>query len=270
MNINKKYYNYFILASGLILGFMTGYLLKPSQNNEYVKAVLSAQYTNEALKLINSAEKSIKIVMFEAAYYSKYPDSPSNLILKTLKKKAEEGVDVRLILEGGERYLGGRFQKELKEVINFFSDSKVKVKTDRKGINTHAKFILVDDKKLLIGSTNWTYYGLTKNNESNVLVISEHLGRQFAHYFDALWNTTEPQGASGKIVTVEGKILSINKKISHKGKAYEIITLESGIKIFINGHYDYKPGQLVRIRGYKKIYKGEEEIVAQEIRSLSF
>ena len=267
--MQKKYY-YIILISGLILGFIAGYLLKPCQNIECVKPVFSAQYINEALQLINSAKKSIKVVMFEAAYYTKYPDSPSNLILRALKKKAEEGIDVRLILEGGERFLGRRFQKELKEVMDFLSNSKVKVKTDRKGINTHAKFLLVDDEKLLIGSTNWTYYGLTKNNESNVLIISRQLGGQFAHYFNALWNTLEVQGDSGKIITVEGKILSISKKISHRGRAYEIITLESGLKIFINGHYDYKPGQLIRIRGYKKIYKSEEEIVAQEIRSLSF
>jgi len=268
--MKKKLFYIFLLISGFILGYLTDSLLKPCQNVDYVKPVFSTQYAEEALQLINGAQKSIKVVMFEAAYYPKYPNSPSNLILRAIKQKANEGIEVKLILEGGEKFLGKRFQKELKEVLELFTNSKVKVKLDRKGINTHAKFLLVDDKKLLIGSTNWTYYGLQKNNESNVLIISRQIGEKFAHYFNSLWNTLEVSRDSGKLITIEGRILDISKKISHRGKAYEIITLENGVKIFINGHYDYKPGELIKVRGYKKIYRGEEEIVAQEIRSLSF
>ena len=49
---------------------------------------------------------------------------------------------------------------------------------------THAKLMVVDGQLSLLGSTNWTYYALTNNNETSVLVRSKEVARAFGDYFN--------------------------------------------------------------------------------------
>ena len=49
---------------------------------------------------------------------------------------------------------------------------------------THAKLMVVDGQLTLLGSTNWTYYALTSNNEASVLIRSQELARAIIDYFN--------------------------------------------------------------------------------------
>jgi phosphatidylserine/phosphatidylglycerophosphate/cardiolipin synthase-like enzyme len=49
---------------------------------------------------------------------------------------------------------------------------------------THAKFMVVDRELTLLGSTNWTYYALTSNNEASVLVRSKEVAQATLDYFN--------------------------------------------------------------------------------------
>ena len=44
--------------------------------------------------------------------------------------------------------------------------------------------MIVDGKLTLVGSTNWTYYALTNNNEASVLIRSKEVAKAFVDYFN--------------------------------------------------------------------------------------
>jgi phosphatidylserine/phosphatidylglycerophosphate/cardiolipin synthase-like enzyme len=43
--------------------------------------------------------------------------------------------------------------------------------------------MVVDGESTLLGSTNWTYYALTNNNEVSVLIQSKEVAKALLDYF---------------------------------------------------------------------------------------
>jgi phosphatidylserine/phosphatidylglycerophosphate/cardiolipin synthase-like enzyme len=149
---------------------------------EDVQLVTDVQYFEVAKKLIHEAKYSIQVMMFEMGYYDKYPNTPSNLLVKELMNATKRGVKVEVILEVKEGE--DRTAKRNRHTGKILSESGVEVIYDPLFKTTHAKFMVVDGRLTLLGSTNWTYYALTSNNEASVLIRSQELARAIIDYFN--------------------------------------------------------------------------------------
>jgi phosphatidylserine/phosphatidylglycerophosphate/cardiolipin synthase-like enzyme len=44
--------------------------------------------------------------------------------------------------------------------------------------------MVADGESTLLGSTNWTYYALTNNNEVSVLIRSKEVAKELVDYFN--------------------------------------------------------------------------------------
>jgi len=149
---------------------------------EDVQLVMDAQYFEVAKKLIQEAKHSIQVMMFEMGYYDRYPNTPSNLLIKELMNATKRGVKVEVILEVKEGE--DRTTKRNRHTGKILSEGGVEVIYDPLFKTTHAKFIAVDGRLTLLGSTNWTYYALTSNNEASVLVRSKEVAQATMDYFN--------------------------------------------------------------------------------------
>jgi phosphatidylserine/phosphatidylglycerophosphate/cardiolipin synthase-like enzyme len=149
---------------------------------EDVQLVTDVQYFEVAKKLIHEAKYSIQVMMFEMGYYDKYPNTPSNLLVKELMNATKRGVKVEVILEVKEGE--DRTAKRNRHTGKILSEGGVEVIYDPLFKTTHAKFMVVDGRLTLLGSTNWTYYALTSNNEASVLIRSQELARTIIDYFN--------------------------------------------------------------------------------------
>jgi len=149
---------------------------------EDVQLVMDAQYFEVAKKLIQEAKHSIQVMMFEMGYYDRYPNTPSNLLIKELMNATKRGVKVEVILEVKEGE--DRTTKRNRHTGKVLSEGGVEVIYDPLFKTTHAKFIVVDGRLTLLGSTNWTYYALTSNNEASVLVRSKEVAQATMDYFN--------------------------------------------------------------------------------------
>lgn len=149
---------------------------------EDVQLVTDAQYFQVAKKLIQEAKHSIQVMMFEMGYYDKDPDTPSNLLIKELMNATKRGVKVEVILEVKEGE--DRTAKRNRHTGKILSDGGVEVVYDPLFKTTHAKLMVVDGRLTLLGSTNWTYYALTNNNEASVVIRSQELAKAIMDYFN--------------------------------------------------------------------------------------
>lgn len=149
---------------------------------EDVELVVNEQYFQAAKRLIKEAKSSIYIMMFEMGYYEKYPNTPSNILIKELIEAKKRGVKVEVILEIREGK--DRTSERNRQTGKILSKDGVKIIYDTPFKTTHAKFILVDEELSLIGSTNWTFYALTNNNEVSVLIRSKPLAKALIEYFN--------------------------------------------------------------------------------------
>jgi phosphatidylserine/phosphatidylglycerophosphate/cardiolipin synthase-like enzyme len=149
---------------------------------EDVQLVTDAQYFQVAKKMIQEAKSLIQVMMFEMGYYDRYPNTPSNLLVKELIDAKKRGVKVEVILEVREGR--DRTTERNRNTGKILSSGGVEVIYDPLFKTTHAKLMVVDGQLALVGSTNWTYYALTNNNEVSVLIRSKEVARELIDYFN--------------------------------------------------------------------------------------
>jgi phosphatidylserine/phosphatidylglycerophosphate/cardiolipin synthase-like enzyme len=154
---------------------------------EDVQLVTDAQYFQVARKMIQEAKTSIQVMMFEMGYYEKYSNTPSNLLVKELMDAKMRGVKVEVILEVREGR--DRTSDRNRQTGKILSEGGVVVIYDPLFKTTHAKWMVVDGLLTLVGSTNWTYYALTNNNEVSVLIRSKELAKELIDYFNRVKTT---------------------------------------------------------------------------------
>jgi len=177
-----------ILTLSIFLLPFTYYLL-PSFGlpAEDVQLVTDAQYFQVAKKMIQEAKHSIQVMMFEMGYYEKYPNTPSNLLIKELIDAKKRGVKVEVILEVKEGT--DRTTERNRHTGKILSDGGVEVIYDPLFKTTHTKLMVVDGHLTLLGSTNWTHYALTNNNEVSVLIRSKGVAKELVDYFNKVKGT---------------------------------------------------------------------------------
>ena len=123
--------------------------------------------------------------MYSAMWYDEYPDSPSNELINSLIAAKKRGVDINVILD--KPYKNKKTDNRANEkTATILSRGGVKVYFDSENITTHSKLIIIDGRYVVIGSTNWSYYALSKNNETNVLIDSEQIAKEYIKYFEEL------------------------------------------------------------------------------------
>ena len=83
--------------------------------------------------------------------------------------------------------------------------------------NCHTKGIVVDRKRILLGSQNWSNDGVSVNRDASLLFADEELAGYFAEIFEHDWNNLavqdigpEPapiEAARAEEATPQGKVL---------------------------------------------------------------
>jgi len=154
---------------------------------EDVQVVVDTQYFQVAKRMIHEAKHSVQVMMFEMGYYDEHPDTPSNLLIKELVLAKKRGVKVEVILEAKEGE--DRATERNRHTGRILSDGGVEVIYDSPFKTTHAKFMVADGELTLLGSTNWTYYALTDNNEASVFIRSREVARALVEYFNRVKST---------------------------------------------------------------------------------
>ena len=149
---------------------------------EDVQLITDTQYFQVAQKMIRESKESIRVMMFEMGYYEDHPNTPSNLLVKDLIEAKKRGVQVEVVLEVREGE--DRTTKRNRHTGKILSAGGVEVTYDSLFKTTHAKCMVVDGKLTLLGSTNWTYFALTSNNEVSVLIRSKEVAKALVDYFN--------------------------------------------------------------------------------------
>ena len=170
-----------IFASVITAGEWVNAKVKPIYNREYLPAL------HEALQ---NAKKSINIAMFTFRYYPNYPNDANSVIISDLIAAKKRGVDVKVILDCSDWNRSNTLQNKM--VGDSLKKVGIDVYYDPVDVTTHDKLIIVDDSITIVGSHNWSYYALERNNEASVLIVSKELAKQYKeHFMDILRLSTK-------------------------------------------------------------------------------
>jgi len=173
-----------VLLSILFFLLLSTFCLPPAFGlpAEDIQLVTDAQYVQVAQKMIQEAKASIQVMMFEMGYYDGHSNTPSNLLIKELIRAKKRGVKVEVILEVREGE--DRTTRRNRHTGKILSEGRVEVIYDSLSKTTHTKLMVADGQLTLLGSTNWTHYALTNNNEVSVLIRSKEVAKELNDYFN--------------------------------------------------------------------------------------
>jgi cardiolipin synthase A/B len=126
------------------------------------------------VSLISEARKTIRVAMFTLTH---------PLLIDALKKARARGVDVKIAVDF---YTGkGASLKGLKAL----REAKIPIYLSQGLQLLHHKWAFIDDKRLIIGSANWTKAAFEKNQDCFLILHSlSHRNRRF---LKKLWKTIE-------------------------------------------------------------------------------
>lgn len=136
--------------------------------------VIGPDYAKELLPLLEEANKSIDILMYDWRWYSKDFACDVSRINSAILRAERRGVKVRAITNAD------LIHAQLKSF-------DIDVKCWNKSKAMHAKCILIDDWIAVLGSHNLTENAMGLNIEVSVIVAEEHICTQLKNYFQSLW-----------------------------------------------------------------------------------
>ncbi|HNT60403.1 MAG TPA: phospholipase D family protein [Candidatus Bilamarchaeaceae archaeon] len=149
-------------------------LLSPTYS---LQPVTSPGAESEIISLISSAEHSVHIETYMMT---------SEEVIAALKAAKARGVDVRIILE--RRVEGDRNMHAFQSL----SSAGIDVRWAPPSFKlVHSKMIIIDGKKVLVGSHNLSASALSQNREISVLFDGNSV-RQFIEIFQRDWANTSP------------------------------------------------------------------------------
>lgn len=139
-----------------------------------VQATNDRAYLPRLLTLLKAAQRRIRI-----AHLSFYEGKPTKQIEDALIQAKKRGVEVQVLLEDS--------VQPNPLAIAGLKQAGIDAKLDTNRKMTHLKLVIVDDRWILMGSTNWSTSSLNFNHETNVLIQSPKLVKFYVRYYQLLW-----------------------------------------------------------------------------------
>ena len=138
------------------------------------KLLIGGEYSTELIEALEKAKVSILVVMYVWAFY---PDDPF----------CDPSRITHLILDGHRRKLDVRVITQFNEVKNKLEKLGLNVKTLGNQKLVHAKFFIIDNKTVFIGSHNISNSALNSNVEVSTKSERPDYVKQLKDYFNVLW-----------------------------------------------------------------------------------
>lgn len=138
------------------------------------ECLIGSQFAPRLIELIDNAEKTIDVVMFEWRWYESDPSNPMQLVNNAFVRASRRGVAIRCITSNA-------------GIVEILRGLKWKAKKlNRRGL-LHSKLIILDNEVVVVGSHNLTGSAMQSNVESSMVVPCTKSSHEFRNFFERLW-----------------------------------------------------------------------------------
>ncbi len=165
-----------------VYSFVNRSFLRPGE----VRLVTDGQYFQAAMDLIDTARQELRLAMFLFKVNAGRNNRPSRLA-DALIRAQRRGVRVTVLLERSAR--DEKINRINRQAGRWLKANGVRVRYDSPAATMHAKFLVADRRRVLVGSHNLTHAALKYNREVSLLIDSPELAGKLLRYFNLL-----PQG----------------------------------------------------------------------------
>jgi hypothetical protein len=145
-----------------------------------VTAIDNRAYGNAVLQAIDNAKDSVYVAMY-AMYLQLGEAANPALLVNALIAAKNRGVEVKVYLDNTPDNAQGN-----QAAYKLLKDAGVEVYSIASAYKLHAKLIIIDDRIVIDGSSNWTQEAIENNFESDLLVDNGDVAKKEEAFFAQL------------------------------------------------------------------------------------
>jgi phosphatidylserine/phosphatidylglycerophosphate/cardiolipin synthase-like enzyme len=165
-------------ASSTWIPFTPSLLVKPSETHAIDLRHGQVDITFDVkLDWIQTAENYIDIEMWNMWDYD---TGPVRKLYDALIEANNRGVVIRILLDRDHYLSGDSVAEELDPYPNI-------IVLPSRTSGTHSKYMIVDEWRVTVGSTNWSWSAMVQNREFNLSIENRDVGLAFTYLFEAAW-----------------------------------------------------------------------------------
>jgi V8-like Glu-specific endopeptidase len=152
-------------------------------------------YADHVLELINGAQD--ELIIQNQTFNAPGPNHAAlREIMDAILKKQNEGVNLRIVF----RVLFAAKARETLEALQDFGFDADRIKLQK---GCHTKAIIVDRKRVLLGSQNLSNDGVSVNRDASLLFDDAPLAKYFADIFEHDWLNVAEQDIGSEALEIE-------------------------------------------------------------------
>jgi phosphatidylserine/phosphatidylglycerophosphate/cardiolipin synthase-like enzyme len=148
------------------------------------------EYLPQALALITSAKNTIDIATFKAEIPTKTTHFRLKILYGLLCEKRDAGVKIRFLININEKKRGT--PRSNIPAIQYLKAHKIDTKTLRENRCMHAKIIMADQDRAIVGSHNLSIKSCFNNFEISYLIIDPVNIARLAALYNNTWINAQP------------------------------------------------------------------------------
>lgn len=139
-----------------------------------METIIGKNYTRQVIPLIENAQKSIRVVVFDWRWYENDIGNPCQLFNNSIVRARKRGVEVQACVNSDS------IAKPLRE-------NNIDVKIPVSKSLMHVKMLIIDDQTVVLGSHNFSLSAFTQNLELSVILKNTPNIADFILFFQSLW-----------------------------------------------------------------------------------
>ncbi|MDP6156748.1 MAG: phospholipase D-like domain-containing protein [Candidatus Thermoplasmatota archaeon] len=149
-------------------------------NDPSYRIVCNDDYEYEVGMAIDEAATSIHIAMYLVVI-----GNTVETLIDKLVTAQDRGVEIKIILDNDNDDEDNPGEEDYAET--YLKDRGLTVKLDTAPKMLHSKLLIIDNRTVIIGSTNWSDNSIENNNEANARIDDQKVAAYYERYFQAAW-----------------------------------------------------------------------------------
>lgn len=140
-----------------------------------MKILIGADFPKEVIKMIDAAKREIDVITYDWRWYANKPAHATQQMNIALVRAAKRGVRVRAVLNVADQ-------------AKFLATVGIKARGLKDKRVLHAKLIMFDREKAVIGSHNLTSNAFYRNLECSVVLDLTDEDNRLVQFFENLYS----------------------------------------------------------------------------------
>jgi len=134
-----------------------------------------SDYPKKITEYINASKKNIDVAVYDWRWYADQPAHAVQRFNNALVQSVKRGVKVRAVVNAG-------------FIVPILKSVGIQARNLKDKRVLHAKFIIIDNKILVIGSHNFTRNAFGSNIETSVIIDLDEGDTRISELFNNLYN----------------------------------------------------------------------------------